>query len=69
MIEQQWKLPGQGVALSERESLWTLAVGISLFSVELSQFSSQLAKEGRKPSLRSRPYLCLANHRFTVLFA
>ena len=36
------------VALLERESLWSPAVGISLFSNELNQLSSQLVKEGRK---------------------
>lgn len=36
------------VALLERESLRSPAVGISLFSIELNQLSSQLVKEGRK---------------------
>lgn len=48
------------VALLERESLWSTEVDISSFSIELSQLSAQMAKEGKKEmSLWSRPYLCL----------
>lgn len=36
------------VALFEREGLWSPVVGISFFSVVLSQLSAQLVKEGRK---------------------